>query len=635
MAIGGNHAWVGCASLVALMLSWPQGAIARDRLPRCEIPLPETAVTAETLRNQPLTLELVNVPRHVPRGPPVSGLSAFNLRLPAAPTPNAVDWDAIRRIEVLRDPDGCIPRSAIPTANGFGVLYGNDPTGGSINIVSRPFGIRDGRILSGRDWMRDVTAPFSLLCRSDEGAPVNLAPGTRYTYRVPGDDTSLRWALSQSYLRDTDCFGLPDGGYQCSSAAGTDPDGVLGKLNDAQRLGLIQDVELDGCDQFLPESGGTAMGCMTGGKRFPEKAVHYSGWLGGTLSNPYSRMPIDDGWVLLNPVSPGPFFDPGWQQGDELGPRIVRSDADGNYRVPLGGLSGPMEITVAKECAQHTTVAIADGLQPATPTQTASNALPPPASQPRPKPPESTRVCGPDVTEYVIDILDFLYRTWQGWDAPTKERRCAQLVKLGTANEAWDMKPFAPRSFQQFRDFVAPGYCGIPDWPCGGTVEFMGYCIPAQVVNYVQWGAMTHLCDNEGEGMLWHLARDTVSAGWADVLNLVTLNWGQLRNPVEGKDYEGQWAMTRIGSAFSYGRKLGDSRDFNRAVMKRLLDKYVAEAGGTWTQMDGSDCPLTCAQTAGSDQVKQKLDNMEWGFQWGYFDVSGPDAYVDFSFRRK
>jgi hypothetical protein len=607
----------------ALAVLLPPCAAARSL---SEAAIPVTRINGEMIRNLPATVDVLHLA-------PGVGLSESRVGRPAeaAGRPRtgdkagqAIGRGNMQRIEVRTNADGVIPVRTVPNGqwnpagafdggvltlpeNTFGAVYGRDTIGGVVNVLPRkPFGIRDGNLLSGRDWMRDVTAPFSLLCRSDEGVPDVLSTGPRYAYRVPGDEKSLKWLYSQPYVIDPECYVLPDRqGFDCSSAAGANPPQVQDSLAQAQMRGAIKDVEIDGCDLFFPDAdtNGRVMGCVQGEKRFPEKAVHVSGELGGTLRGPFNDMPVGDGWVQYGPLSPTPFYDPGELPGDEQGPKLARTGADGAYRASLDALAGPLEITAAKDCAQHTTVVIADGAKPAPP---------PPASQPRPKPLESANICGPDVTGYVLDILAYMRRVWWSWDEATQQKRCSQIVSIRTALGAWDMAPFSPTSYQSLQ--VAPEYCGVPEWPCGATVEFMGYCVPAQVVNYVQWGAMTRLCDNEGEGMLWHLARDTLGAGWSDVKNLVTLNWGQLDNPVEGNAYEGQWAMARVGSAFM---GVGDTRDFAAGVMKGLLDKYVAEAGDTWTQMDGASCALICTESAGADLLKERLDNLGWGFQWG------------------
>ncbi|MCB1959655.1 MAG: Plug domain-containing protein [Rhodocyclaceae bacterium] len=527
---------------------------------------------------------------------------------------NGIDLVDLQRVEVLRGPQGALfcktqdnatwradtaatPGQLTLPAFSFVVPYAKDKDLSARISVGKPFGILNGEYLSAHDWIRDVYAPFSLLCRSDEGMPADLGLGDRFAFRVPGDQQRLDWVLGQSDAINPYCFKLPDlDGFACESAAGGDPQAGWDRLAKFQADGYLADLEWAGCEEFYPESD--ARGCLRGVQRFPEKALHFGGRLDGVLSNPFDRQPVGGAKVLLGPLSPTPFFDPGPRAGDEGGPILGRTDALGNYRLSLAEVQGaPIELSVAKGCAQHTTVAIAD---------------PPTPPTPRPEPPQGSQICGPDVTDKVVDILGFMKRKWDGWSAAERSTHCTKIVNPATALGAWDMDPFSPTSYKDLR--IAPNYCAIPDWPCGSTVEFFGYCLPSQVVNYVQWGAMTRLCDIDATGLFLHASRDTANSLLSTVKNVVTLNWGQVRNPVESKNYEGQYAMSAIGAAFA---TRANDPDFARRVMKRLLDRYVREAGDTWWQMDGTGCAPSCEETAGAELIKGKLETLGWGFQWG------------------
>lgn len=409
---------LACGILATTLASWGPGATARTEESQQGCPA-ITALNSENIeRNGVTSIEVLQgVPGVSLSGGSMSG-GQGGVIVRGAPSGGAtsalgqldgIPQSALDRVEVLKGP--------------YSAVYGGDPLGDVINIITgpqgtldcrtvdnslwsaekpydgktlilpsnayfipysfnqdlkvsfpinRPFGTLNGRFLSGRDWIRDVTAPFSLFCRSDEGTPTQLSVGDRFNYRVPGGMQDLNWYYGQDYIVDPYCFPLPDkSGYGCSSAAGSSPEIVYNALNLLETQGRIADLEMDGCEQFYPESGNPGMGCTQGEKRFPEKAVHYPGWVGSALTNSFTGKPIGDAWVQVSPVSPTPFYDPGPRLGDEKGPTLTRTDAMGTYRTPLNGLAGqPFEIGVAKGCTQHTTTAIADA--PKQPEQPAS-----------------------------------------------------------------------------------------------------------------------------------------------------------------------------------------------------------------------------------------------------------------------
>ena len=642
---------LACGILATTLASWGPGATARTNESPQGCPA-VTALKAEDIeRNGVTSIEVLQgvpgvslsggfvsggqegvIVRGVPSGGATSALGQLD----------GIPQSALNQVEVLK--------------GSYSAVYGVDPLGHVINIITRPqgtlncrtvdnslwsedkaydgktltlpsnayvipysfnedlklsspinrsFGTLNGKFVSGKDWMWGVSAPYFLPCPlgQEKGASTQLTLGDRFNYRVPGGMQDVNWLANQNNILDQYCYGLPDGGgYNCNSAAGSEPKMTYNWLYTQQTHGRIKDLEWDGCEQFHPESGKGDNDCYTGKKKQSEKVTHYQGSLDSKLINPVTGQPIDNAWVMAGPLPPTPFYDPGPRAGDEKGPRLGRTDANGNYRVSLGGLDGhPVEINVAKGCSAHTTVAVADPPKP--PEQPAS----------RPKPKAGTKICGPDVTEQVIDILDLMKRVWASWDADTRKEHCWKIVSPRTALGAWDMAPFSPSSYKDLR--VVPDYCAIPEWPCGATVEFMGHCVPSQVVNYLQWGAMTRLCKNSATGIALHELRDTANSLLSNLKNVVTLNWGQVSSrPTKGKDYDGQSAMSAIGS---YYINETDSRDFGERVMRRLLDRYVREAGDSWWGMDGTDCTPACEETAGADVIKDKFKSLDWGFQWG------------------
>jgi hypothetical protein len=174
---------------------------------------------------------------------------------------------------------------------------------------------------------------------------------------------------------------------------------------------------------------------------------------------------------------------------------------------------------------------------PSTPTPTNV------AHSPPPTPPEA--ICGPDITEFVLGVLRDVRNGYN--NNPDKQSAaCHALLDPASASSAWDIfgldpgsapdegtkyspenddwrPPDAPTppelstddtpeqaqdkqdAYQKELDdykrkIKKPWFtsyskvCAMPRETCGATVEFLGTCQHAQVVNYVQWGMMMSLC---------------------------------------------------------------------------------------------------------------------------------------------
>jgi hypothetical protein len=178
--------------------------------------------------------------------------------------------------------------------------------------------------------------------------------------------------------------------------------------------------------------------------------------------------------------------------------------------------------------------------EPPTPSPTPTGA----AHSPPPEEPHA--ICGPDITELVFNVLRDMRNDYM--NNPDKQTAaCHALLDPKTAPSAWDifqLSPLsAPSSGTQYnpatddwrpsdppptppsmstndtpeeakakqddyeKDLKNYNYqiskpwftkysnaCAIPRKVCGATVEFLGTCQHAQVVNYVQWGMMMSLC---------------------------------------------------------------------------------------------------------------------------------------------
>ena len=141
-------------------------------------------------------------------------------------------------------------------------------------------------------------------------------------------------------------------------------------------------------------------------------------------------------------------------------------------------------------------------------------------------------ICGPKVTDKVFATLAKIRREFQEKPQENKDAACGNLYGPLSYNSAWDIEGLDPTTSPGFdgdRIRGVPGTgsgpqatydpstggwkkkdgqrfypwltrysnaCAIPrpDDACAATVQFMGTCQHAQIVNYVMWGAVNKLC---------------------------------------------------------------------------------------------------------------------------------------------
>lgn len=152
-----------------------------------------------------------------------------------------------------------------------------------------------------------------------------------------------------------------------------------------------------------------------------------------------------------------------------------------------------------------------------------STPLPP---TPHSRPPEdpNIKICGPDITQAMIKTLKKIRQDFN--NRPEKQAAaCRSLIDPRTGSGAWDIAELSPavavpnstlpfnydKNFDAWvqrnedgsiQDWRQPWFtgessmCAIPrnDPVCAPTVEFLGICEHAQVVNYLQWNFMLGLC---------------------------------------------------------------------------------------------------------------------------------------------
>ncbi len=172
----------------------------------------------------------------------------------------------------------------------------------------------------------------------------------------------------------------------------------------------------------------------------------------------------------------------------------------------------------------------------------------PPLPHSRPPDDPNLKICGPDITQAVINTLKKIRKDFND-NAEKQAAACRSLIDPRTGGSAWDIQglnpavavppPYGdqkPYSYEKeydawvqrdekgdIKSWKQPWFtgesamCAIPrnDPVCAPTVEFFGICEHAQVVNYVQWRFMLGLCGGAYPyvGPLLHKAWNTIQYG--------------------------------------------------------------------------------------------------------------------------
>jgi hypothetical protein len=246
---------------------------------------------------------------------------------------------------------------------------------------------------------------------------------------------------------------------------------------------------------------------------------------------------------------------------------------------------------------------------------------------PQPTPASTSRgrnqkICGPDVTDMVLDALAELRKQYEA-NPEKRDEACSRLIDPDTGAGAWDISALAPHNapvkdstYDPASDrFVGPDgsdqgkpwftsvsdQCATPRPVCGATVEFLGTCQHSQVVNYTQWGMMMALCGGNTEriGKAMHSAYNAWTYGF-------------------GAPGGAQDSMVAMGKGFKAEQDAGAGTIVNsmkdwRESIKRRMQQQLQQLDKDTTRSE-KDCALVCTLT--DKQRKALKDNFSWRASW-------------------
>lgn len=266
---------------------------------------------------------------------------------------------------------------------------------------------------------------------------------------------------------------------------------------------------------------------------------------------------------------------------------------------------------------------------PVLPPPTTINTPPPPVPVDPPPPPpthvdDNRKICGPDITSLVLAVLQTMKHDYD--TNPSKQTdACRSLLDRKTGGFAWDIldlspgispskgmeydpatdewayppDPNNPNKKRLGRKGWFTGYsnlCAIPRPICGATVEFLGTCQHAQVVNYIQWGFMLELC-----GGLYPELGEVARKLWNKYTYGSTApNEAQDNLIKAGAEFKGELDKDPTGGKGTFIPRIGEIR-------KRFQERDAA------TAHPEKDCELKCELT---EEQRHALFAKDFHYRW-------------------
>jgi len=243
-------------------------------------------------------------------------------------------------------------------------------------------------------------------------------------------------------------------------------------------------------------------------------------------------------------------------------------------------------------------------------------------------------VCGPDITDKMIAVMESIMNFYESWSAAERSKKCTRIVDpTGDYNNMWDIDHLSPVSSDIKILRVYAPQCAKPDPPCGLSVELFGYCVHPQIANYMQWGLMNKLCDQETTSGTMQWLRGTLTAiknlgktGHYDQ-QIMMIDIGSKFVDIAGNRPERDIGVEKDGAGNKMYRKLTDKemkqvkkiKQARKAKLKEAFDDLTYSQGSwdDWNNRSEKKCQLTCKMT---ENQKKNWDKKEFGFQWD--DVS-------------
>ncbi len=106
-------------------------------------------------------------------------------------------------------------------------------------------------------------------------------------------------------------------------------------------------------------------------------------------------------------------------------------------------------------------------------------------------------ICGPDITRELLVVLEKVQAAFYSWEPERKAKACRSLYTPGIRGEAWDINELHRQDWFHAYQPECSTYAEPEILNCARSVKVAGQCYYAGSVNYVVFGKMCKLCQNE------------------------------------------------------------------------------------------------------------------------------------------
>ncbi|MEP4338269.1 MAG: hypothetical protein ABJ360_18165, partial [Roseobacter sp.] len=216
-------------------------------------------------------------------------------------------------------------------------------------------------------------------------------------------------------------------------------------------------------------------------------------------------------------------------------------------------------------------------------------------------------------------------------------QKCLQLISPLTAGRAWDIPQLSPSTarmsqtkfwilkhvisklpatyeeYETLRRFWFQPYasgCAKPIRQCDSSVQFLGKCVHAQIVNYAQWGLMGELCGSESfaNTAAWIYNNQTPLATYDTQKIMIAIGRKHAKILEGSPSSDAQQELS--------GKERKRRRDL-KIQLKNEFENLISDPVNAGFRYRGAvNCALACKLTA---EEAAKLKDLKFDYKWGAF----------------
>jgi hypothetical protein len=151
-------------------------------------------------------------------------------------------------------------------------------------------------------------------------------------------------------------------------------------------------------------------------------------------------------------------------------------------------------------------------------------------------------LCGPDITDALLDALSRIKSAFAGWSGPKRYAACSSLVTVPAAAFSWDIRELGPGGRAAF----SKQHSGCSK--CGFSVQVGNGCHYSGSVNYAAYGVMMRVCRD-------YLSKEDSSiADWftqQEMLEMIYIHKNQTGTQAANFQASNEWALAGYNNSGS------------------------------------------------------------------------------------